>query len=47
MYAVALVFVIVRVARWYMFRPKNHNLIKFLEGIAMEDVGIFWDTWSM
>jgi hypothetical protein len=29
-----------RVARWFIFRPKNRNLGKF--GLAMDDVGAFY-----
>jgi hypothetical protein len=30
-----------RVARWYIFKPKNPNLGKFLEGLGMEKVGTY------
>jgi hypothetical protein len=30
------------VARWYIFQIKNPDLGKFLEGLAMEDVNIFY-----
>jgi hypothetical protein len=30
-----------RVARWYNFGTKNPNFWNILEGLAMEDVGIF------
>jgi hypothetical protein len=29
-----------RVARWFIFKPKNSTLGKFLEGIGMENVGM-------
>jgi hypothetical protein len=33
-----------RVARWCLcFQTKNRNLCNFLEGLAMEDVGIFYE----
>jgi hypothetical protein len=31
-----------RVARWHFFQTKNTNLGKFLEGLAMQDVGILY-----
>jgi hypothetical protein len=36
-----------RVARWYtIFKPKSH-FGKFLEGLVMDNVGIFMAIWSI
>jgi hypothetical protein len=31
-----------RVARWYIFKPKNPNLGKILEGLGIKKVGMFY-----
>jgi hypothetical protein len=36
-----------RVARWHIFKPKNANLGKILEGLAMQDFGIFYGHWTI
>jgi hypothetical protein len=32
-----------RVARWYIFRPKNPNLGKFWRGLGMKKAGILYE----
>jgi hypothetical protein len=38
-----------RVARWHVFQPKILIWVNvgILKGIAMEDVGMFYDIWSI
>jgi hypothetical protein len=32
--------ILIRVARWYIFKQKNPNLGKILEGFGLENAGI-------
>jgi hypothetical protein len=35
-----------RVARWFVIKPKNPNLGKFFGGLAIENLGIFYDHFT-
>jgi hypothetical protein len=35
-------WLVARVARWFVFKPKKKNLGKFYEGLRLENVYIFY-----
>jgi hypothetical protein len=37
---------VTRVARWFVFKQKIQMWVNF-GGLALKDVGIFFDTWSI